>query len=86
MSKQELQAIVDHLNSPEVQAATKPWNEHVTIACNPHPHEGPHLLRCECGQIILKHKFTGAIIIFGKYVSTKECLEKNSHSQKGGLR
>ncbi len=47
-----LERIVAHLNGPEVQEATRPWQEQVTIACNPHPHEGPHRLQCTCGQTI----------------------------------
>ncbi len=47
-----LEIIVEHLNGPEVQEATRPYQEQVKIVCGPHPHTGPHLLQCECGQIV----------------------------------
>ena len=49
---ENLEQVVAHLNGPEVQVATGIWHEQVKIACEPHPHEGPHRLECECGQIV----------------------------------
>jgi len=49
---EELERIVAYLNGPDVQEATRPWQEQVKIACEPHPHEGPHRLECTCGKII----------------------------------